>query len=146
MPNLLNILLNLNIGLMSPRNLNKFYICCMFYYFWYVRVTLNLNWAPEKIRPLRIFFFFFCYWNLNVIAAQSFSKLSLLEDYNAQHKFDMICLSETFLVSRKHSIPTNDENLDMKGYKLIRADNPSDSKKVLYASLQRILSCSFSRS
>ena len=38
----------------------------------------------------------------------------------------MICLSETFLGS---SIPSNDESLNMKGYKLIRADNPSDSKK-----------------
>ena len=37
----------------------------------------------------------------------------------------MICLSETFLDS---SIPTNDERLNMKEYKLIRADNPSDSK------------------
>ena len=38
----------------------------------------------------------------------------------------MIFLSETFLDS---SIPTNDERLNMKEYKLIRADNPSDSKK-----------------
>ena len=43
----------------------------------------------------------------------------------------MICPSETFLDS---SIPTNDERLNMKGYKLIRADNPrlksqSDRKK-----------------
>ena len=38
----------------------------------------------------------------------------------------MICLSETFLDS---STPTNDERLSMKGYKLIRTDNPSDSKK-----------------
>ena len=38
----------------------------------------------------------------------------------------MICLSETFLDS---SIPSNDERLNMKEYKLIRADNPSDSKK-----------------
>ena len=38
----------------------------------------------------------------------------------------MICLSETFLNS---SIPINDEKLNMKGYKLIRADNPSESKK-----------------
>ena len=38
----------------------------------------------------------------------------------------MICLSETFL---DFSIPSNDEMLTMKGYKLIRADNPSDSKK-----------------
>ena len=38
----------------------------------------------------------------------------------------MISLSETFLNS---SIPSNDERLNMKGYKLIRADNPNDSKK-----------------
>ena len=38
----------------------------------------------------------------------------------------MICQSETFLDS---SIPTNDEKLNIKGYKLIRADNPCDSKK-----------------
>ena len=57
-----------------------------------------------------------------------------MEAYNVQHKFDVICLSGTFLDS---SIPTNDEKLNMKGYKLIRADNPSDSKK---------LSCSSSRS
>ena len=38
----------------------------------------------------------------------------------------MICLSETFL---DYSISTNDERLNMKGYKLIRADYPSDSKK-----------------
>ena len=38
----------------------------------------------------------------------------------------MICLSETFSDS---SIPTTNERLNMKGYKLIRAGNPSDSKK-----------------
>ena len=44
----------------------------------------------------------------------------------------MICLSETFLDS---SIPSNDERLNMKGYNLIRADNPSDGKKVMWASI-----------
>ena len=58
--------------------------------------------------------------------AHTFSKLSLLEAYNVEHKFDMICLSETFLDS---SIPSNDERLNMKEYKLIRAENPSDSKR-----------------
>ena len=42
------------------------------------------------------------------------------------HKFDMIYLSETFLDS---SHLTNDERLNMKGYKLVKADNPSESKK-----------------
>ena len=49
-----------------------------------------------------------------------------MEPYNIEHKFDMVCLLETFLDS---SIPNNDERLNMNGYKLIRADNPSDSKK-----------------
>ena len=44
--------------------------------------------------------FSFCHWNLNSIAAHNFSKLSLLGAYNVQHQF-----------------------------KLIRAGNPSDSKK-----------------
>ena len=60
--------------------------------------------------------FSFCHWNLNSIAGHNFLKLSLLEAYNVQHKFDMICLSETFLDS---SISTNDQKLNMKGYKLI---------------------------
>ena len=58
--------------------------------------------------------------------AYTFSKLSLLEAYNVEHKFDMICLSETFLDS---SIPSDNERLNMKGYKQIRADNPNNSKK-----------------
>ena len=37
----------------------------------------------------------------------------------------MTCLSETFLDS---SIPPNNERLYIEGYKLIRADNYSDSK------------------
>ena len=85
---------------------------------------IELNPGPRKNNTYYIFSF--CHWNLNSIAAHNFSKLSLLEAYNVQHKFDMICLSETFLDS---SIPTNDERLNMKGYKLKRADNPSDSKK-----------------
>ena len=38
----------------------------------------------------------------------------------------MIYLSETFLDS---FILTNNERLNMKGYKLVKADNPSKSKK-----------------
>ena len=72
--------------------------------------------------------FSFCQWNCNSIAVHNFLKLLLLKTYNIQHKFDMICFSETFL---DFSIPTNVEKLNMKGYKLIRAGNPNDSKKRL---------------
>ena len=109
----------------SPRNLNKFYtICCMILLLLICAGDIELNPGPRKNNTS--YNFSFCLWNLNSIAAHNFSKLSLLEAYKVQHKFDMMCLSETFLDS---SIPTDDERLNMTGYKLIRADNPSDSKK-----------------
>ena len=106
-----------------PQNLNKFYtICCMFLLLLICAGDIELNPGPRKNNTS----YNFSFWNLNSIAAHNFSKLSLLEAYNVEHKLDMICLSETFLDC---SIPGNDERLNMKGYKLIRADNPSDSKK-----------------
>ena len=68
----------------------------------------------------------FCHWNLNSISAHDFVKVSLLEAYNAIHKFDRICLSETFLNS---SLQNDDDSLVLNGYKLVRADNPSDLKR-----------------
>ena len=63
---------------------------------------------------------------VNSIVAHNFSKMDLLEAYNIQlqQKFDMFCLSEPSLDS---SITTNDERLNMKGFELMRADNPSNS-------------------
>ena len=68
----------------------------------------------------------FCHWNLNSISAHDFLKVSLLEAYNAMHKFDIICLSETFLNS---SLQNYDHSLVLNRYKLVRADNPSDLKR-----------------
>ena len=67
-----------------------------------------------------------CHWHLNSSALQSFLKLFLLEDYIKQSKFDIIYLLETCLDT---SIPPDDQRLYMERYKLITADNPSDSKK-----------------
>ena len=72
---------------------------------------IELNPGPRKNNIT--YTFFFCHWNIDSIAAHDFLKLSLLEAYNVDHKFDMICLSETFLDS---SISSNDERLNMKGY------------------------------
>ena len=52
--------------------------------------------------------------------------MSLLEVYNATHKFDIICLSDTFLNS---CLQSDDESLVLNGDKLIRADNPGDIKR-----------------
>ena len=37
------------------------------------------------------------HWNLNSLIAQSFAKVSLLIAYLSVNKFDIVCLSETFL-------------------------------------------------
>ena len=49
-----------------------------------------------------------------------------MEAYNAIHKFDTISLSEIFLNS---SLRHDDDSLVLNGYKLIRADNPTDFKR-----------------
>ena len=53
-----------------------------------------------------------------------FTKISLLSAYISVHKFDIICLSETYLNS---DIPSDDENLEIPGYNLVREDHPSNS-------------------
>ena len=50
----------------------------------------------------------------------------LLQPYNAVHKYDFFCLSETYL---NYSIPYDDENLEIPGYNLISADHPSEDKR-----------------
>ena len=43
--------------------------------------------------------FSICHWNLNSLLAYNYNKLFLLKAYIAVHKFDVICLSETYLDS-----------------------------------------------
>ena len=50
----------------------------------------------------------------------------LLKAYIAIHKFDIICLSETYLDS---STTSDDDNLAISGYNLIRSDHPSNNKR-----------------
>ena len=86
-------------------------------------MTSNLTQAPEKV--ILFIIFLFTIGILTVLRHTIFQNCPYLEAYNVQHNFDMICLWETFLDS---SIPTNDEGLNMNGYKLRRADNAGDSK------------------
>ena len=41
-------------------------------------------------------YFSICHWNLNSVSAYNYTKLSSLNAFIAVHKFDMICLSETY--------------------------------------------------
>ena len=69
--------------------------------------------------------FSICHWNLNSLIAHSFAKVSLLTVYLSVNKFDIVCLSETFLNSE---ILTDDENLQILGYSIARVDHPSNIK------------------
>ena len=37
-----------------------------------------------------------CYWNVNSIPSHNFPKIAVFESLVAMHKFDIICISETF--------------------------------------------------
>ena len=87
-------------------------------------VDVELNPGPKKTKSC--YNFSLCHWNLNRITAYNFSKISLLEAYNVQHKFDMIWISETYLDS---SFPNDDPRLNLPGYNVVRADNPNNAKR-----------------
>ena len=66
------------------------------------------------------------HWNLNSMVAHNCSNISLLTAYNAIHNYDMICLSETYL---NYDTLSDNENLKILGYKLIRVDHSSNQKR-----------------
>ena len=53
-------------------------------------------------------------------------KISWLAAYNAVYRYDIICISESFLDS---TISDDDNILHMEGYDLIRADHPDNIKR-----------------
>ena len=55
-----------------------------------------------------------------------FTNVSLLSSYSSVHKFDIICLSETYL---NFETPSDDENLEIAGYHVVREDHPFNSKR-----------------
>ena len=82
---------------------------------------IEKNPGPKSNTNLKV-----CHWNLNSLQSHNFAKVSSLKTYNALYKYDIICLSETFLDS---SISSNDPSLLLDGYTLIRADHPMNVKK-----------------
>ena len=70
--------------------------------------------------------FSICHWNLNSLATHNYLKVSLLRAYVAIEKFDVVCLSETYLDSSNLS---NDDNFYLPDYNLVRADHRSNVKK-----------------
>ena len=63
--------------------------------------------------------------NSNSITAHNFAKIDLLQAYNTIYQYDMICLSESYL---DVSVSSDTDNLNINGYKLVRADHPGNVK------------------
>ena len=64
--------------------------------------------------------------NLNSLAAHNFEKVGLLEAFNTINKFDISCVSESYLDS---TFSSDNEDINIKGYKLVRADHPNNIKR-----------------
>ena len=84
---------------------------------------IELNPGPK---PSSFKCFSICHWNLNSITSHDFLKVKLLTAYNVMHKFDIICISESYLNSDTSS---NDNNLNIPGYNMSRADHPSGNRR-----------------
>ena len=79
---------------------------------------IEVNLGPNR----KISKFSCCHWNVNSILAHD--KLSLIKLYNTVQKYDIICISETFLDSS-----ANESSLLIPGYHLLRADHPINLKE-----------------
>ena len=84
-------------------------------------IGTNLGPTKEKIKNLS-----FCHWNVNSLIAHSLTKIFHLKAYNAIYKHDFICISESFFDS---SVTEGDENIQLNGCNLVKADRPSNTKR-----------------
>ena len=66
-----------------------------------------------------------CHWNVNSIPSHNFQKIAVLESFVTMNKFDIICMSETFL---NNTYEDNDHNLN--GYSFLRAYHLSNAERV----------------
>ena len=88
-----------------------------------LRGDVQLNPGPKNKFNVN---FSVCHWNFNSIAALNYANVFFLKAYIAVYKFDIICISRTYLDT---SITSDDDNLEILGYKFIRSDHPSSSKR-----------------
>ena len=69
-----------------------------------------------------------CHWNWSGVSAHNYTKLFLLKVYIAIHKFDIICLSETYLDS---SSTSDNDNLKISGCNVTRSHLLSNNKRFI---------------
>ena len=83
-------------------------------------IEMNLEPKPNPCHSFSI-----CHLNLNSLIAHNYLKVSLFWVYVAIKKFDVLCLSETYL-----NLPdlSDDDNLNLPGYNVVRGDHLSNTK------------------
>ena len=84
---------------------------------------LELNLGPNKNSHS---YFSCCHWNVNSLPTDNYCKVPALKAYNSVYKYNFPYASETFLNS---SFESNDKDLMIEGYNLIRNDHPSNTKR-----------------
>ena len=88
-------------------------------YIWLCSILVKLRGYVEENpgpKPMPCQSFSVCHWNVNRVSAHNFRKVSLLRAYISIHKFDVICISETFLKK-------------IEGYNIVRSDHLSNSRR-----------------
>ena len=94
-------------------------------YFITIKFSGDIEENTGKVQVSLVTIYLFVIETINSISAHNFKKLSLLRAYISINKFDIICVSETYLDS---NILPNDDNLEVPGYTLIRV-NPNNTKR-----------------
>ena len=109
-------------------------------YIWLYSILVKLTGDAEENpgpKPKPCQSFSIRHWNVNSFSAHNFSKVSILRAIRAIlraipfkrhsiHKFDVICISETFLNS---DAAFHDDNLKIEAYNIVRSDHPSNSRR-----------------
>ena len=97
----------------------------LLYYIRLIRLSGDIELNPGP-KPSSFKNFSICHWNLNTITSHDFLKVKLLSAHNTLQKFDIICISESYLNS---DILSSDDNLNIAGYDMVRADHPSGNRR-----------------
>ena len=84
-------------------------------------IEMNAGSKPNPSHSFSI-----CHWNLSSLTAHNYLKVSLLRAHVAIKKFDVVCLSESYLDSSDLS---DDDNFNLPSYNVVRADHPSNKIK-----------------
>ena len=84
---------------------------------------IELNPGPNKKSHS---YFSCCHWNVSSLPTDNYFEVAALKAYNSVYKFDFLYVSETFL---NPSFESNDKDLMIEDYNLIRSNHPSNTKK-----------------